>query len=37
MLAFLVTAIVAPATHAATKLAPEALSCQRTIGKGGQK
>jgi hypothetical protein len=37
MLAVLVTAIVVPATHAATTLAPEALTCQRTIGKGGQK
>ena len=37
LLALIVTALVAPASHAATMLAPEALSCQRTIGKGGQK
>ncbi|HLY36639.1 MAG TPA: hypothetical protein VKU61_01300, partial [Candidatus Binatia bacterium] len=37
MLAVVVTALMAPASHAATTLAPEALACQRTIGKGGQK
>src|SRR5690242_20269764 len=37
ILAVLAAALVAPASHAATTLAPEALACQRAIGKAGQK
>jgi len=38
MLAVMLTALVAvPASHAATPLAPDALGCQRAIGKAGQK